>query len=449
MATELRPERQLPQNLEAEVCLLGSILLDNEAMGDVVSLVDPQSFYSPANQLLYEIFVRCFETKKPLDAVILHDELARRDALARVGGPEYIAQVMEAVPSPANAEYYARIVREAAVKRKLLATVSLIEREIYHPTMETDELLEMSERAIFEVVQRKGDRRDLQIGEILKQAIKKIADIHDRRARLSGLSTGFYDLDNALGGGMHPSQLIIIAGRPGMGKTSFVMRIAEHVGLQEKKGVLFFSLEMDQANIAQNMLCAHARISSWNIRKGLISTEDIQRLLLAAGAFYEAPIYLDDSTSLSVLEIRARARRFKAEKDIGLVVIDYLQLMEQKNAESRQQEIAIISRSLKHLARELQVPVIALSQLSRAVEGRDDRRPRLSDLRESGAIEQDADVVLMLYRDEVYNEKTTPAPGVCEAIIAKNRSGPTDTVNFAFLKEYMRFENLAARREGQ
>ncbi|MEK7867496.1 MAG: DnaB-like helicase C-terminal domain-containing protein, partial [Planctomycetota bacterium] len=304
MATELRPERQLPQNLEAELCLLGSILLDNEAMGDVVSLVDPQSFYSPANQLLYEIFVRCFEMKKPLDAVILHDELARRDALARVGGAEYIAQVMEAVPSPANAEYYARIVREAAVKRKLLSTVSLIEREIYHPTMETDELLEMSERSIFEVVQRKGDRRDLQIGEILKQAIKKISDIHDRRGRLTGLATGFFELDDALGGGMHPSQLIIIAGRPGMGKTSFVMRVVEHVGLVEKKGVLFFSLEMDQQNIAQNMLCAHARISSWNLRKGLISTEDWQKLLLAAGAFYEAPIFLDDSTSLSVLEIR-------------------------------------------------------------------------------------------------------------------------------------------------
>ncbi len=443
MPPEIRPDSpQLPANLEAERCLLGSVLLDNEVMSDVIPYLDSQSFYSPANQLIYDILVHCFEQKKPVDPVILHDELLKRDALQRVGGPESIAQLVEAVPSPANAEYYARIVREKAVQRKLLGTVSRIEREILHPTMETDELLEFAERSIFEVVQRKSDRRDLQIGEILKQAIKKISDIHDRKGRLSGMTTGFYSLDDSLGG-MHPSQLIVIAGRPGMGKTSFAMRIAEHVGLVEKKGVVLFSLEMDQQNIAQNMLCAHARISSWNLRKGLISTEDWQKLLLAAGAFYEAPIFIDDSTSLSVLDIRAKARRLKSEKDIGLVIIDYLQLMDQRNAESRQQEIAIISRSLKHLARELAVPVIALSQLSREVERRDDHRPKLADLRESGAIEQDADVVLMLYRDEVYDAKSN-AQGICEVIIAKNRSGPTDTVKMAFLRDYMRFENLAS-----
>ncbi|MBI5368863.1 MAG: replicative DNA helicase [Planctomycetes bacterium] len=370
-----------PQNVEAEVSLLGSILLDNRAMDEVVQIIDPESFYRPAHRDIFDVILALHDQRKPIDIVILRDELQRRGALERVGGLEYLATLTEAVPSAANAEYYAKIVKEKATLRGLIGVCHTILKEATEARGETGDLLDRAERSIFEIVKKKSKAEPQQIGAILKEAFHQLTDIHDRKERLTGVSTGFFELDDMICG-LQPSQLVIVAGRPSMGKTSFVLRIAEHVGLKEQKGVLLFSMEMDARTIASNMLCSHAHISSHDLRRGRLGEADFQRLLIAAGQFTEAPIFIDDSSGLSVLDLRARARRMQSEHGIQLVLVDYLQLMESRGAESRQQEVSIISRSLKALARELSAPVIALSQLSRAVETREDRKPRMADLRE-------------------------------------------------------------------
>ncbi|MDQ7779947.1 MAG: replicative DNA helicase [Planctomycetota bacterium] len=435
----------LPHNIEAEICLLGSMILDSSVIGDVLQIVERDSFYRPQHQLIYEALVALYDRRSGVDIVVLKEELARRNALDRIGGHDCLMTLIESVPTAANAEHYATIVKEKAILRNLMGVCSRLLRDASSAQIEPEELLDQAEHMIFDVVKRRTRTESIKIGDILRVAFTKISDIRDRHgaARMAGIPTGYYDLDDKISG-LQESQLIIIAGRPSMGKTSLALNIAEHAGLVEQKPVVLFSLEMSAEAIVQNLLCSHARIPASNLRSGRISEEDFQKLLLAAGRFADAPIYVDDSSMLSALELRARARRYKSDFDVALIVVDYLQLMEIKGSrDSRQQEISIISRSLKALARELEVPVIALSQLSRAPETRDDRRPRLADLRESGAIEQDADVVILLYRDEYYEPNSSENKGKCEVIIAKQRSGPTGKIELTFLNEYMRFENLA------
>jgi replicative DNA helicase len=454
MGTSLSPhtpapsaEAALPHNVEAEISLLGSILRNNAGIDDALRIAGCDDFYREQHRVLFDVIRQLHDERKPIDLTILHDELDRRGLMEKAGGADYLVKLCEEVPVPGNIEHYARIVRERAILRRLIETSQRIIQEAQAGGTDLDALLDRSEKMIFECASRKTTAESYSVFNLLKEVFKNIEDLRARDGRITGLATGFYDLDDRIGG-MHPSQFIVIAGRPSMGKSSIALNIAEHVGLAQKKPVLFFSLEMARQSVAQNMLCAHARISSFRVRTGRLSEEEIHRLALAAGTFEDAPIYIDDSSSLSVLDLRARARRLKREKDIQLIVVDYLQLMEMRESrpDSRQQEIAMISRSLKALARELDIPVIALSQLSRAVEARDDHRPRLADLRESGAIEQDADCVMMLYRDDYYN-KNSAEPNTCEVIIAKQRNGPTGEEKLAFLKDFMRFENLSPRTE--
>lgn len=378
--------REPPQDLEAERALLGSIMLENNVTGDVLQIVEPASFYHPAHRILFEACVRLYDARKPIDVTILHNELRNAGTLEAVGGPDYLATLLETVPSAANAEHYAEIVREKFVRRELIRTCYEVLKLASEGGEEPAAMLDRAERMMFDIVKHRAKTASIKIGDILREAFQRITDIRDRKARVTGLETGFYDIDD-LTTGFHPSQLIVVAGRPSMGKSSFALNIALHAGVELQKPVLFFSLEMDAQNIARNMLCTHARFDSQKIRKGLISEEEYAHLMVKAGKFQEAPIFIDDSSGLSALELRARARRFKAECDIQMIVVDYMQLMEVRGGgrntpDSRQQEIALISRSLKALARELEVPVVALSQLSRQVESRESHRPVMSDLRE-------------------------------------------------------------------
>jgi replicative DNA helicase len=438
----------LPQSREAEMALLGAMILDNEVIGDVVELVSQREMFAyPAHQTIFEAILRLHLERKPIDLVVLREDLARDRRLEAVGGSEYLMSLTDSSPSPANAMAYAESVQQKFVLRNIIETCQKIVHQATQVTEDVETVRDAAEKALFQALARgeKGTVRTMT--DILHDTFQQIQDIHDRKSRLIGMPTGFYELDDLLSG-LQDGQLYIIAGRPSMGKTSLAMSVIENVALKEQKPVLFFSLEMAAQQIAQQMLCSHARVESHLLRTGHVTEEDFQKLVLAAGAFHEAKIFIDDSADLSALEVRTRARRFKAKEEIKLVVVDYLQKMHARQGnrapESRQLEISMISSNLKALAKELNVPVIALAQLNRAPEGREDRKPLLSDLRESGAIEQDADAVMLLYREEYYNHETEKK-GVAEVILAKNRTGPTDTVELAFLKQFTRFENLAAR----
>ena len=363
-----------------------------------------------------------------------------------MGGPSYITALASSVPTAANFVHYAKIVKEKAILRNLINAATEVVSECYDTSRSVDELVDKAEQAIFEVSSKKIESRFTPLREIIKNSIETIDSLYQRKENITGLATGFRDLDIKTAG-LQPSDLIIIAGRPSMGKSALASCIIEHVGVIEKTPIAFFSLEMSKEQLVQRMLCSHARVDAHKVRTGFLSQADWPRLVSAAGKLSEAPIYIDDSPGISVLELRAKARRMKAQFDIKMIVLDYLQLMQgPANADSRQQEISEISRSLKSLARELNVPLIAISQLSRAVEQRQDHRPQLSDLRESGAIEQDADLVILLLREELYNQ-TEENKGVAEVIVAKQRNGPVGTLKLAFLGEYMRFENLMSRGE--
>ncbi len=441
----------LPQSRQAEMALLGSMIYDNEVIGEVLELVGHRELFAyPAHQVVFEAILQLHMGRKPIDLVVLRDELAKDRKLEAVGGAEYLASLVETMPSAANAMAYAQTVREKFLLRTIIQTCANVIHQATQVTENVDQVRDEAEKALFHAL-AKGEKGTVRtMTDILHETFQQIQDIHDRKGRLIGTPTGFYEVDDLLSG-LQPGQLYIIAARPSMGKTSLAMSIIENVALRERVPTLFFSLEMAAQQIAQQMLCSHTRIDSQQMRTGKITEEDFQRLLLAAGAFQEAKIFIDDSADLSALEVRTRARRQLAKEGIGLVVVDYLQKMHARQGnrapESRQLEISMISSNLKAMAKELNVPVIALAQLNRAAEGREDRKPMLSDLRESGAIEQDADVVMLLYRDEYYNPDTE-RKGVCEVIVAKNRTGPTDSVELAFLKQFTRFENLAAARPG-
>lgn len=445
MAQEIIEKLQ-PQNLEAETAVLGSMLLDKDAISHAIELLDESCFYKNSHKKIYSAVTKLYDENKAVDIITLVEELRKTGSLDEAGGPSYIAAIASSVPTAANILHYAKIVKEKMVLRHLINSATQIVSECYDPAQEVDILLDKAEQMIFDIASRKVEARFSPIKDIIKNSIETIDNLYQRKEHITGVATGFRDLDMKTAG-LQPSDLIVIAGRPSMGKSAFASSIAEHVGVIEKKPVAFFSLEMSKEQLVQRMLCSHAKVDAHKVRTGFLSQADWPKLVTAAGKLSEAPVYIDDSPGITVMELRAKARRLKAQFDIKLIVLDYLQLMQgHSKADNRQQEISEISRSLKALARELNVPLIAISQLSRAVEQRSDHRPQLSDLRESGAIEQDADLVLLLLREEYYNP-TEDNKGLSEIIIAKQRNGPVGNLNLAFLGEYMRFENLAPKSE--
>src|SRR4030066_390917 len=441
MVVESILERTMPQSIEAEMSVLGAMILDNEVISLVIPILNKLSFYKTAHQELYQVIVDVYDKGQPVDLVVLREELKKRSLLEKVGGVEYLMELEEAVPTIGNVEYYANIVREKAIKRNLIEVAATIQKQSFEESTDTEQLLDASERAIFDITQKKFNTASTKLNEILKETFSRIENLHDRQSRLTGLSAGFYDLDD-ITCGLQPSELIIVAARPSMGKTSIVLNIVEHVGVVEKKPVVIFSLEMSAQQVAQNMLCSHARIDAHKLRMGFLDDKQWSDLSYGLGSLSEAPIFIDDTPGLTVLEVRAKARRLKAQYDVQLVVVDYLQLMEASRGGNRQQEISIISRGMKSLARELTIPVIAVSQLNRSVESREGHRPRMSDLRESGSMEQDADVIMLLHREDYFNPEKKD--GTAELIIAKQRNGPTGTIKLTFLSHCMRFENFSS-----
>jgi replicative DNA helicase len=418
------------------------MLLEEEAVVQSAELLEEPAFYKDAHRKIFATLLSLYKANVPVDLVTVTNELKKQNLLEEVGGASYLATLTSLVPTAANAEHYCRIVKQKAILRDLIRATTHIAAECYEGSVEPDHLLDKAETLIFDIASKKLKRDAVAMKDIIKSSIEMIDLLYQRKGMITGLPTGFTELDQQLAG-LQPADFIVVAGRPAMGKSSFALCVAEHVALGEKAGVALFSLEMSKESLVQRMLCSHARINAHNVRSGMLSTSDWPTLTKAAGKLSEAPIYVDDSPTLSVLELRAKARRLKSRHNVNLIILDYLQLMEESaNAENRQQEISLISRSLKALARELNVPVIAVSQLSRAPERRESFRPRLSDLRESGAIEQDADVVLMLFREDYYN-MTEENKGIAEVIIAKQRNGPTGSVKLAFINEYTRFEALA------
>jgi replicative DNA helicase len=437
-------EKMPPQALEAEKAVLGGILLEPEAATRAIEIILPEAFYRPAHSRIFKAMVSLFTRREPIDIMTLTEELRRAGDLDGVGGVAAVTELVDSVPTAANIEYYAKIVLEKYILRELIHASSEIARDCYRGETNAGEILDSAEQKIFKVSESRVSQGFFHIKDVLKERFEEIQRIHETRESVTGLSTGFIDLDKYTAG-MHPSDLMIVAGRPSMGKTSFALNIAQHVGLEEKKPVAIFSLEMSKELLVQRLLCAEAQVDAQKVRKGFTSAKDIERLTNAAGLLSEAQIFIDDTPAITTLDMRARARRLKAEYDLSLIVIDYLQLARvSERSENRQQEISSISRSLKALAKELNLPVIALSQLSRAVESRGgDKRPMLSDLRESGAIEQDADLVLFLYRPELYDPGDPEKEGKAELIIGKQRNGPTGTVNLIFEKQFTRFRSMA------
>ena len=437
-----------PQNLEAESSVLGGILLENEAVNQVLELLRPEDFYRESHRKVFRAIVELYDRSEPVDLITLSDCLKSRGELEAVGGTAYLASLADFVPTAANISHYARIVREKSILRSLITTATEIATRGYEEQGNVDEFLDSAEKVIFDISEKKIKASFVAVGDMIKDTLKTVEKLYERKEMVTGVPTGYDDLDK-LTAGLQPSELIIVAGRPGMGKTSFALNIAANAAFTGA-GVAVFSLEMAKEQLVLRMLCSEARVNSSKVRSGYLGERDFPQLAKAAGRLHEAPIYIDDTPAISVLELRAKARRLVRDrsKKIGLIVVDYLQLMRgMGTASNREQEISEISRSLKALAKELSVPVIALSQLNRRVEDRGDRRPMMSDLRESGAIEQDSDVIMFIYRDEVYNKSDESKKGLAEIIVAKQRNGPIDTVNLTFLNEFTRFENYTERDE--
>ncbi len=440
-------EKLPPQNLEAERAVLGSMLIEEEAIALGIEMLTPASFYKDAHKKIFTAMVSLFNQNKAIDLVTLTDTLYKEGTMEEVGGASYLASLTTAVPTAANILYYAKIVKEKYILRHLITNATQIVKDCYDTTEDVDGLLDRAEKTVFEIAGEKFSGGVIPIKDIVRNQIEVIDRLYQRKEHITGIATGFHEFDTQTAG-LQPSDLIIIAARPSMGKSAFMTCIAEHAGMILKVPVAMFSLEMSKEQLIQRMLCSRARVDAHKVRTGFLAQSDWPALTSAAAKLSEAPIYIDDTPGLTVLELKAKARRLKAQFDIKMIIVDYLQLMQGgANSESRQQEISEISRSLKALAREIHVPVIAISQLSRAVESRNDHRPQLSDLRESGAIEQDADMVILLLREEYYNP-TEENRGKCEVIIAKQRNGPVGSVHLTFIREYTRFENAElVRRE--
>lgn len=441
-------EKIPPQSIEAEIAILGSMLIEEEAIAKAIEIIDENAFYKEAHRIIYKTITELFGKNSAADIVTLIEELKKKGQLDEVGGAPYITLLTSSIPTAANIEHYAKIIKEKSILRQLINNSTEIVQDCYESTSDTNELLDKAERLIFDITSKKLEQKSsVLLKDIIKDSIETIDNLYQRKENITGIATGFHEFD-VMTAGLQQSDLIVVAGRPSMGKSAFVTCIAEYAGIVEKIPLAFFSLEMSKEQLVQRMLCSHARVNAHRVRTGFLSQADWPRLVNAAGKLSEASIYIDDTPAISVLELRAKARRLMAQYDIKLIVLDYLQLMQgPAKSENRQQEISEISRSLKALARELKVPLVAVSQLSRAVEQRADHRPQLSDLRESGAIEQDADVVILLLRGEYYNPNLEDKKGLAELIIAKQRNGPVGSVNLTFISEYTRFENLSRREE--
>ena len=430
-----------PQNIEAEQAVLGAMLLDNESIHRAIELVQPLDFYRETHRHIYEAILSLYQRNEPADLVTLTSELKNKKLLESIGGATFIATLVDAVPTAANIVPYCRIIHEKAIVRRLIEGATKIVSQGYDHHGDTDEFLDRAEQMIFDVAERRAKQGFSPVKEIVKDSFKAIEQLYEKRELITGLPTGFKELDR-LTAGFQRSDLIIIAGRPSMGKTAFALNIVESAAIDTHKICAVFSLEMSKEHLVQRMLCSRALVDASKLRGGFLAESDWPKLTRAAGLLSEASIFIDDTPALTVLEVRAKARRLQREHGIDMIIVDYLQLMRGVGrVESREREISEISRSLKALAKEVNVPVIALSQLNRGVESRQDKRPQLSDLRESGSIEQDADVVAFIYRDEMYNPDS-PDAGKAEIIIGKQRNGPTGRVMLAFRSHLTRFDNF-------
>jgi replicative DNA helicase len=432
-------DRLPPHSIEAEMCLLASMMLDKEMIGQVVQIVDREAFFQADHQIIFDILVKLYEQNKAIDAIIVKDELAKRQLLEEIGGTAYLGQILNTVPSAAHGAHYAGIVREKSLLRQLIAASNEILRESYAPQEHADLVVDKAEKRIFEIAQKKVGGGMVALESVLHEVFEMIENRGQR-----GLETSFRELDDMLNG-LQNGEMIVVAGRPSMGKSALAMNMIEGIAAECGIPCGMFSLEMSKQQLAQRMLCSRGRIDSHKLRRGMLNSEEYRTLANAVGQLAKAPIWVDDSPGLTPLELRAKARRLKLQHNIRCLVIDYLQLMEAPGPDSRQQEITEISRTIKSVARELNVPVIALSQLNRASEGREGHRPRMSDLRESGSIEQDADVVMLLHREDYYKmgEPDFQPDNIAEIIIAKQRNGPTGTVKLFFDTRSTRFGNLA------
>ncbi len=430
-----------PNDIVAEQAVLGSMLVDTEAVIKAIEVLQPADFYREDNREIYATMLELYGRGKPIDFLTVKENLKLRGMLEKVGAEEYLSSLIDMVPTTSNIEAYAKIVEEKSVLRSLIKAANDVIAYGYAETEEVDKIVDMTEKRIFDVLQKRNTKGYQSIKDVLVESFEEIEELYKSKSNVSGMESGFKDLDLKTSG-LNNSDLILVAARPAMGKSAFALNIATYVAKTQKVPVMIFSLEMSKKQMVNRILCSEAAVDSMKVRTGKLDSEDWIKLGKASSELAELQIYIDDTPGLSSAELRAKCRKAKLEKGIGMVVIDYLQLMESKsNAASRQQEISEISRSLKILAKELNIPVIALSQLSRAPEQRPDHRPILSDLRESGSIEQDADIVMFLYRDDYYNPETEKK-NVAEVIIAKNRQGSTGTVELAWLGQYTRFANL-------
>jgi replicative DNA helicase len=439
-------ERTLPHNLEAERSVLGAILLHNDAFNLAAEVIDSKDFFRDAHRRIFDKMVRLSERGDAIDLVTLKEELGRAGELDEIGGPAYITALVDGVPRSTNVEHYARIIKEKATLRNLIYSANKILTTAYEGGEEADVILDQAEHAIFAIADDKVRDGFVSLRDLAQGSLETIERLHAHKELITGVPTGFTDLDE-MTSGLQPSDLIIIAARPSMGKTSLVLNMAQHVGTKTDMTVGLFSLEMSKEQLFLRLLTSEARIDAHRLRGGFLGERDWGKLSQAIGTLSESKIFIDDTPSIGVLEMRAKCRRLKAEHGLHMVVVDYIQLMQGRGRfENRTLELASISRSMKGLAKELNVPIVVLSQLSRAPESRSDHRPQLSDLRESGALEQDADVVVFIFREDLYGDRNQPAAdtqGVAELIIGKQRNGPTGIVKLAFIREYTRFENLA------
>ena len=430
-----------PHSLEAEQSVLGSMILDHEAVIVASEILRPEDFYRPDHEQIYAAIIELYTSGNPIDLITIQDKLVQKGVLEQVGGLGYIAELARSVPTSAHIKQYAKIVEEKATLRRLIKASNEIAAKSYEGEEPIDSIMSFAEKQVFDILQNKSTEDFTGIDEIVITSIDKIEEAHQSKGGITGIETGFIDLDQRTAG-LQPSDLVLVAARPSMGKTAFALNIIQTAGIKNKQSVAVFSLEMSKDQLVSRMLCAEAMVDSQKARTGMLEKEDWDRLARSIPNIADSRIFIDDTAGINVMEMRAKCRRLKMEKGLDLIMIDYLQLMSGSGkGDSRQQEISDISRSLKALAREMNAPVIALSQLSRACETRTDHRPMLSDLRESGAIEQDADVVMFLYRDEYYHPDTDKK-NVGEVIIAKQRNGPTGTVELVWLGQYTKFANM-------
>ncbi len=435
-------DRVPPQNLEAEQAVLGSVLLQAEALVSAMERLRSEDFYAPGHQLIYEAMIELGEDNQPIDLVTLTASLQDKGQLEEIGGVSYLAKLATGVPTAANIDYYAQIVEEKSLMRRLIRTATEIVQNGYAATDEVSVLLSEAEQRILEISNRRSSSGFISIRDVLMEVFERVEFLYSHKGGTTGIPSGFPDLDK-MTSGFQRNDLIIVAARPSVGKTAFALNIAQNVGVRARETVAIFSLEMSAAQLVQRMVCAESNVDAGRMRTGYLEGDDWEKLTMAIGALSEANVYIDDTPGITVADIRAKCRRLKKEKGLGMIMIDYLQLIQGrgKAGENRQQEVSEISRTLKQIARELEVPVIALSQLSRGVEQRQDKRPMMSDLRESGSIEQDADIVAFLYRDDYY-DKESEKKNIIEIIIAKQRNGPVGTVELVFLKNFNKFVSL-------